>query len=370
MGAPAGDGAAPTTLKRAVIASRETGMLTVVATQREHERVQAVIDRMVVSAHRQVLIEATIVEVELSEAYQQGVNWSKLNLSGAGFGFQQQPGGTLPLSSGALINSGPGGIVFPTTGGTLPGGASIAGTAATPSLGVLRYLDNSSHGNIGVAISLLQSFGKVKVLSSPKLSVLNNQSAVLKVVDNLVYFTINVNVTPGTATSQAVVTYSSTPNTIPVGFVMNVTPQIDDDGGVTIDLRPTISRVIDYVNDPNPALATAGTISRIPEIQTREIESIMKVQNGDIAVMGGLMQESVNNQRDQLPGAGSLPVIGNLFRYINDASTKSELVIFLRPTVVRDASIQGDYASFKPQLPDENFFAQKPEALVPREWAQ
>ena len=366
----------PATAKKAVIASRETGMLTVIATQREHERVQAVINRMLNSAHRQVLIEATIVEVQLSEEYQQGVNWSKMNLNGGGWSFQQQPGGAQALTSGALSGTGPGGIVFPTVppaSSSLPGGATVAGlasAASTPSLGVLRYLDTGAHGNIGVAVSLLQSFGKVKVLSSPKLSVLNNQTAVLKVVDNLVYFTINVNVTPGSATTHAVVTYSSTPNTVPVGFVMSVMPQIDDNGGVTINMRPTISRVIDYVNDPNPALATASTISRVPEIQTREIESVMKVENGDIAVMGGLMQESLSDKRDQIPGAGSLPIIGNLFRYISDSSTKSELVIFLRPTVIHDASLEGDFATYKSLLPDDNFFVNHPEATVPREWAQ
>jgi general secretion pathway protein D len=365
----------PAPLAKAVIASRETGMLTVIATQREHERIQALINKMLNSAHRQVLIEATIVEVQLSEEYQQGINWSKMSLNGGGWSFTQQPNGTQALTSGALVNSGPGGIVFPTTPTSsttsgLVGGASVLGTAATPSLGVLRYLDSGSNGNIGFAVSLLQSFGKVKVLSSPKLSMLNNQAAVLKVVDNLVYFTINVNVTPGTSGAAPVVTYSSTANTVPVGFVMNVMPQIDDNGSVTINMRPTISRVIDYVNDPNPALATAGTVSRIPEIQTREIETVMKVANGDIAVMGGLMQESVNNQRDQIPGAGSLPFVGNLFRYVNDASTKSELVIFLRPTVVHDASLQGDYASYRGLLPDEKFFRQEPEAITPREWLQ
>ena len=360
--------------RRAVFASPETGILTVRATQREHERVQALIGKMLHSAHRQVLIEATIAEVQLSEDYQQGINWSKMNLNGSGWAFTQQPNGTLPLTSGALPNSGPGGIVFP-TGGTgtspqLPGGASIAGTAATASLGVFRYLNTGNQYNVGFAVSLLQSFGKVKVLSSPKLSVLNNQTAMLKVVDNLVYFTITVNVTPATGVSAQISTYTSTPNTVPVGFVMSVTPQIDDMGAVTITLRPSISRVLDYVDDPNPALAQAGTVSRVPEIQTREIESVMKVNSGDIAVLGGLMQEGVNNQRDQIPAAGSLPWIGNLFRYVNDSSVKSELVIFLRPVVVHDASIEGDYANYRTSLPDENFFHQGREAIVPREWSQ
>lgn len=348
----------------AVIATPETGLLTVRATQRQHERVQALLERVTRAARRQVLIEATIAEVELSDEYEQGINWSRVRLDGTGLAFTQQPNGTLPLPGGAQPGSGPGGIVFPTVpdpgsglpGGTQPGGATDAG-APTPSLGVLRYLmPNSRLGSIGVAVSLLQSFGKVKVLSSPKLSVLNNQTAVLKVVDNQVYFTVNVNITPGTSTSAPVVTYTSTPNTVPVGFVMGVTAQIEEHGEVTMIVRPTISRVLSYVNDPNPALAQARVTSRVPVIQTRELESIMKIGNGDIAVLGGLMQDSLEDRSDGVPGVSETPVVGELFRYRAKRARKTELVVFLRPTVVSDASIDGDYAHLKSLLPGADFF--------------
>ena len=352
-----------------VIANPESSMISVWATARRQARVQEYIDRTLKSARRQVLIEATIAEVQLSEEYQQGINWQKLRVGGEGWSFTQQPNGTTPLDTGGGAGVGPGGINFSNnvqSPGNIVGGAAIG--AATSSLGVLRYLRSNSSGNIGFALSLLQSFGKVKVLSSPKISVLNNQTAVLKVVDNRIYFTIDVQVTPGTDTTAPLVTYTSTPNTVPVGFVMSVTPQIKGSGAVTMNVRPTISRIIGFVNDPNPALAQNNVVSRIPEIQTREIESILKVNTGDVAVMGGLMQESIDDRTDSVPGPGNLPLVGELFRYRSDSSRKSELVIFLRPIVVNDASIEGDYRGFKSLLPDADFFKSDKDLPAPRRW--
>ena len=321
-----------------VVANAETGLLVVRATARQHERVQQYLDVMLRSAHRQVLIEATVAEVQLSDQYQQGINWQKLN-SGS-FKATQQPMGPAPLPGGSVPGSGPGGITYPASSTPLP----------NPSLLVLQYVSapGSFLGNVSAAVSLLESFGTVKVLSSPKLSVLNNQTAFLKVVDNRIYFTINVQVTPGTTVgTQPLVTYTSTPATVPVGFVMSVTPSIDETGMVSMDVRPTISRILDYVNDPNPALAQANVISQIPEIQTREIESLLRVRSGDIAVMGGLMQDVINKSSDEVPFVGRIPWLGNLFKYRNDSHTKSELVIFLRPVVIRDASLDGDFHDYK-----------------------
>jgi general secretion pathway protein D len=325
-----------------VIANAESGLLVVRATARQQVRVQEFLDVVLRSARRQVLIEATIAEVQLSDQYQQGINWQKFG-NGA-LSVTQQPLGPAPLPGGSIPGSGPGGVIFPTN--------KTSGTGTpNPSLAVLQFLSTnptSFLGNLSVAVSLLESFGKVKVLSSPKLSVLNNQTAFLKVVDNRIYFTINVQVTPGTTLgATAIVTYTSTPATVPVGFVMSVTPSIDESGMVMMDVRPTISRIIDYVNDPNPALAQARVVSQIPEIQTREIESLLRVKSGDIAVMGGLMQDATNNASDEVPGLGQIPWIGNLFKYKNNLHTKSELVIFLRPVVIRDASLEGDYHDYK-----------------------
>ena len=306
-----------------VIANPETGIISIRATSRQHKKIQAFLDRVMQSAKRQVLIEATVVEVQLSDKYQQGIDWAGLANGGKGWSIVQSPVGGIP-------------------------------SAVNQSLFVLSYTNPASKfGNLSATISLLESFGKVKVLSSPQLSVLNNQTALLKVVDNRIYFTIQANTSQNQTTTLT--TYTTTVNSVPVGFVMNVTPEISGNDSVIINLRPTISRILDYVPDPNPSLP-ATVKNLIPEIQTREMESVIRVQSGQIAVMGGLMQDSVNNLDDAVPGLSGLRGIGNFFAHKNDTATKSELVIFLRPVVVKDASLNGNFASFRTVLPDRDFF--------------
>jgi general secretion pathway protein D len=136
---------------------------------------------------------------------------------------------------------------------------------------------------------------------------------------------------------------------------MSVTPQIADTDEVTLNVRPSISRIISYVQDPNPALANAvvPVVSNVPVIQTREMESILKVSSGQVAVMGGLMQDSVNNLKDTIPGLNKIPFLGDALSYRNETTTKTELVIFMRPIVVKDASITGDYRNFRAYLGDD-----------------
>jgi general secretion pathway protein D len=281
------------------------------------------------SARRQVMIEATVIEVQLNDNYQQGINWSSLRTSATqGLSLTQGQVGTNALPT----NVSPG---------------------ITPGVFVMSYLKPlTSLGNLTATVQLLESFGKVKVLSSPKISVLNNQTALLKVVDNKVYFTITATTTPASDNAAAISTYTSELRTVPVGFVMSVTPQIAESEEVTLNVRPTISRIVGTVQDPNPALAAANVVSNVPVIQTREMESVLRVASGNIAVMGGLMQDSIDNLKDAIPVLGRLPVVGDLFGYRNEKTTKSELVIFIRPVVVREASINGDYQDFRSFLPD------------------
>ena len=308
-----------------VIANPESGIITVRATGKQHEKIQEFIDQVMSSVRRQVLIEATVVEVSLSDQYQQGINWSKLLVGSKGFQLTQAGSAGLPATN-------------------------------TGSMFTLDYTNpTSASGNLSAQVSLLESFGKVKVLSSPKLSVLNNQTAMLRVVDNLVYFVTNVTTTAPSVTSAAFSTFSTTPNTVPIGFTMSVTPQISDSDTVLLNLRPSISRLIGYVNDPNPDLANAHVVSRIPQTQTREMESVLRIENNQIAVMGGLMQDEINNLTDAVPGLSSLPAAGNLFMNRNDTTQKTELVIFLRPVVIKEASITADYKEFRNNLPDADF---------------
>jgi MSHA biogenesis protein MshL len=325
-----------------VIANPETGVISVRATNKQHQKVQEFIDQVMGSAKKQVLIEATIVEVQLSDSYQAGIDWSRLNNPGnSGFVFGQTLG-----SKGVNFNT--------TTGAFGTGGGNAFGDATSAGL-VAGYINPvSSLGNIAASITLLEQFGNTKVLSSPKLMVLNNQTAVLKVVDNLVYFTIEVQQTQGNVNSNPFSTVTTTPQTVPVGVVMSVTPQINDTDKVNINVRPTISRVLSFVNDPNPQLGTGTTriVSAIPQIQVREMESMLNITSGNTAVLGGLMQDDIRNNTDSVPGLSEVPGVGNVFKGKNDANKKTELVIFLRPTVVPNASLESDELnSFKKYLP-------------------
>lgn len=308
-----------------VIVNPENGIVTVRATSRQHEKVQEFLDSVMSVARRQVLIEATIVEVELGDNYQQGIEWSRLR----------------PDDSGFRI-----------TGPTLP---SDPTSTVTPF--ILRYLDTGTGLNLSVTLRLLEAFGDVKVISSPKLSVLNNQTAILRVVENIVYFNVKTDTIAGTGGSQAITNTTTTPQSVSVGLVMSVTPQVSDDDVVTLNVRPTISAVASFVEDPNPDLQRVGAPKNlVPQIRTREVESIMRVPDGDIAVLGGLMEDRVSLQSGRVPLIGDIPVLGEIFTTRNNTARKTELVIFLRPIIVRDASLAGDYRGFREQLPDRQFF--------------
>ncbi len=305
-----------------VIINAETGIVMINAKHRQHEKIQQFLDSVLESAQRQVLIEATIAEVTLKDEYQAGIDWKRIS---GDYTYEQS------LSNGRLTN--------------------------TPFYGIEYANPNSIIGNITAALRLLEQFGNVKVLSSPKIMVLNNQTAVLKVVDNVVYFSIDIvpqtqatNVTSGVSFVSYVVDTEA--KILPVGLIMNVTPQISDTELVTLNVRPTISRITKYVQDPNPELARAGVSNPIPQIQVREMESILQVGNGNIVIIGGLMEDTIEQETDAVPVLSKLPLVGDLFTYKHDKYSKTELVIFLRPVIVKDASLEGDLQQFKTFLPD------------------
>lgn len=312
------------TIKNKVIVNSESGIITVRATHKQHKEIQRLLDQVLVSAQRQVLIEVTIAEVQLGDQYQAGIDWQRID---GDFTYAQS-------MMGANLEN-------------------------TPFYSFSYTNPNSKFGNIFAKMRLLEQFGTVKVLSSPKIMALNNQTAILKVVDNIVYFTTEVNITSNENLSREI--FTTEINTVPVGFVMSVTPQISENDVVILNIRPTISRIIGFKDDPNPVLAQAGTTSKIPEIQVREIESIMKINNGDIAVIGGLMQDVTDQNTRSIPMLSQIPLIGDLFSYRDDKYTKTELVIFLRPVVVKEASLSGDLRNYQVYLPNPS----KPDALAP-----
>lgn len=312
-----------------LIVNPEAGVLTVKATSHEHELVQAFIDRVLTNARRQVMIEATIVEVSLNDQYQAGVDWQiLLDEDKAGFGVNQRLLGQ--ITDGVIDNA--------------------------VSSFVFGYSDPNANGKLVEAtLRLLHEFGDTKVLSSPRLMVLNNQTALLKVVEELVYFTVDVTNTDSTLNAQGRTFVETEVHSVPVGLVMAVTPQISANQEVTLTVRPTISQKIGDAVDPGPQLVTqlnggdAGDITNlVPVIRTREMESVLKLVNGQVGVLGGLMQDEHKAGNREVPGLARLPVIGDLFFNTDEVNNrKTELVIFLRPVVVAEPSLERDLREYR-----------------------
>ena len=297
-----------------VFVNKESGVITVRARDAQHRSIKSLLETVVLSAQRQVLIEATVVEVTLNDKFESGVDWQVLNSdgSGAAFDFSQLLTG-LPRASEAL----------------------------TPATALLTYSNPGSIlGNLSVTLKLLRQFGDVQVLSSPKIIAMNNQPSVLKVVDNRVYFTFEVDRLARENGDERTVV-DSTVHSVPVGLVMNVTPFISRNKEVILNVRPTISRILNFAEDPGPALAGQSQVRNlIPEIQVREMESLLRVQSGSVAIIGGLMQNKVDNRTTRVPGFGRLPVLGKLFSHETRELEKTELLIFLRPTVIENSPTQ------------------------------
>jgi general secretion pathway protein D len=206
-------------------------------------------------------------------------------------------------------------------------------------------------------VRLLHEFGDTRVLSSPRLMVLNNQTAVLKVVEELVYFTLNVTDRDSTATAQGRIVVETDVHSVPVGLVMAVTPQVSANSEVTLTVRPTISQKIGDAVDPGPGLITDlrdsdNTVTNlVPVIRVREMESVLKLIDGQIGVLGGLMQDDIRGGTRDVPGLSRLPVLGPMFFRTEETNTrKTELVVFLRPVVVRDPSINTDLKDYSALL--------------------
>lgn len=303
-----------------VISNRESGTISVRTTSAAHENIQRFVDTVVASARRQVLIEATVVEVRLNDDFQAGVDWARLAV-GDGWSLSQQVIGAAAGSPG------------------LPGLGESPITSAT-------YLNTNNDRTISGAIQALDAFGDVSVMSSPKIMALNNQTSILKVADNVVYFEVEStsNTTGSGAGAVTTDVINTTAKTVPVGFVMNVTPFISAEDEVTLNIRPTITRILGFKVDPNPNLVIEN---KIPEIQVREMESVLRVTSGNTAVIGGLMEDSIDTDNRGLPGLHDAKGVGVLFGAQSRESLKTELVIFLRPRVIDNASLDSSLQDFR-----------------------
>jgi MSHA biogenesis protein MshL len=275
---------------------------------------------------RQVILEAKIVEVALSESFQAGINWNVISTDSDGnTSAVGQFGGSGVFEDGANASTGSPIVLDPATGAmTLPVAPTAIGGAITAVLGI---------GDFNAVIEMLQGQGDVQVLSSPRVATVNNQKAIIKVGSDEFFVTkVQSN---ATATGVGGATTSRTVEFTPFfsGIALDVTPQIDENGIVTLHVHPTVSEVRDDVKQLEFGAGETETFP-LALSSVREADSIVRARSGQIVVIGGLMQESNRDDRFGVPLLSRLPLIGFLFRQTRAVSRKSELVILLKPIVV------------------------------------
>ena len=308
--------------QRSVVLNPAAGVIVVRATPAELRHVDAYLKAMQISIERQVMLEAKIVSVELSAGSQAGVNWAafgnlgnnKVSFGSAAPGASLGPKGT-PITDG--IN-------------TITAGAGLA--ANTLGRGFYGLAFQAS--NFAAMLNFLESQGNVQVLSSPRIATLNNQKAVLKVGSDELFVTgISTTTTSGTAGTTS--TPSLTLQPFFSGVALDVTPQIDEAGNVMLHVHPTVSNVTEKTK--NVDLGTLGSYRLPLALSTvSETDSIVRVRNGQIVAIGGLMTQEQRDDRNGLPGVSEVPVFGALFRQKSGSLTKRELVILLKPSVITD----------------------------------
>lgn len=299
--------------------NRQAGLVTVTGTSKQHKTVSDYLTKLRQSSQAQVLIEARIVEVELNDQFKSGINWR--SLFGGAFNMAARFG---PVAAGAPFV-----------------------TAATATDGV--FTASLDQADISTILNLVRTFGTTRILSAPRLTVLNNQTAVLKVARNEVYFTTSAQfpttVSSGGVPISGTPVFTSTPRTVPVGLVMTVQPSIDQEQDkIIMTLRPTISRIVDRVKDPSIGLnaaqvkVAAPVESLVPVLAVREMDSVLRMASGEVAVMGGLMQDSSENSESGVPPLDEVPVLGNLAKSRDNNGKVTELVILLRAVIAPSAA--------------------------------
>lgn len=288
--------------------NKQAGIISIIATERQHQEVADFLTEVKRSTTAQVLIEAKVLEVTLRDEYAAGINWDNIDIGDTAISFAN------------------------------------AGTLARP------FMDGEttaqSNFNISVlgndasaVVDALSRFGTVHALASPRLTVLNNQAAALNVATNEVYFEIDVDSSTTDAGTQ--ITVDSEIRNVPEGVLINVQPSIDlDNRTVSMAVRPTITRITEYKADPGVAFVVAGIPggadieSQIPVVNVQEMDSVIKVGSGQAVVMGGLLQDRAESTERGVPVLSEIPLLGNAFKNHSDSVQKTELVIFLKATIV------------------------------------
>lgn len=300
---------------------KQAGIISVTAPHSVHKLVGSYLEKLKTTCAAQVVIEAKIVEVSLNKEFRGGINWSSLREN---FILGAPMGST--VSNEAAFNP-------------------IAGSKDLFTIGI----NKKKHGIAGI-LHAIEKFGSVRTLSNPRITIMNNQTGIIKVAKQEVYFNLRydnryqTNVNGPNRESI----YSNI-KTVPIGLIFSVHPVINmETGEVILTLRPTISKVSGYREDPSVAFKNVSysraskdgeqdtsVSNMVPVVETREMDSVLKVKSGDIVVMGGLMTESTSRIRSGLPHASKVPMFGDVVGANTEENQVSEIIIFLRASIIK-----------------------------------
>lgn len=310
---------------RSVVLNPSSGVVVVRGFPAELRNIEKYLKATQLIAERQVMLEAKIIDVSLSEDYQAGINWGAF-----GSGKVNAAVGVMGSNSSLTTSVRDTGVTQPIVVGStavLPGEWGAAAVSASGKGLVGLALQTA---NFSALVNFLETQGQVSVLSSPRIATLNNQKAVLKVGTDELYVT-NVTTQTTTTTTGSVATPSLTLQPYFSGISLDVTPQIDDEGNIILHVHPAISTVQE--KEKVIDLGTLGTYKLpLAASSINETDSIVRAQDGNIVAIGGLMRQEQSGDRSGLPGASNLPFLGqrgNVFK-------KRELVILIKPTIIKD----------------------------------
>jgi MSHA biogenesis protein MshL len=336
---------------RNVIVNAQSGVIVVRAMPAELRSVESFLKSMQLIVERQVVLEAKIIDVTLREGFEAGINWAAFrDGSTRAVGGVVRPGTTIG-------NTGP--LSTPTT--LLPDGSIDSASAVTATLGAAASLAGGltapgavfglalQTSNFAALLAFLETQGSVNVLSSPRVAAINNQKAVLKVGQDD-FFVTNISATSTTSGAGTVTTPTITVQPFFSGVALDVTPQIDGNNNIILHVHPQVSSVVERTKVLD--LGTLGNFTLpLASSSINETDTVVRVQDGNIVAIGGLMRQETLSAESQVPGLGDVPGLGVLFQQRNRRTTKSEIVILLKPTIVHsDRNWQQDLSDTRDRL--------------------
>lgn len=303
---------------RSVLVSPQAGLVSVRALPDELKTIRDFLYQSEKNLTRQVIIEARILEVTLSDEYQQGINWSQV-----------------------AANIGSTDLTFGTSAG-------VVGNAISSALGGISTLSFANEDFTGV-LNLLSTQGNLQVLSSPRVTAVNNQKAVIKVGEDE-YFVTDIS-------SQNTITAAAT-SVVPdieltpffSGIALDVTPQIDENDSILLHIHPSVIETQEQ--EKVVTLNQEQIVLPLAQSTIRESDTIIRANSGEIVVIGGLMQSVVTEELSKTPLLGDIPLLGKAFQNIREKETKKELVILLKPTVVGENTWQEQLENSRSQMAD------------------